>query len=174
MADQNANLMDILCTALDMKDKMRELYEKALAACPDAIGRQTFEMLAQSEKENVEQLRRAQEDVKGGNADSCRFVPENEDIKKKIRAIAAAQGLDHQICADDVHALETGLKLEQEAVRFFEDKLAQASDDAEKRILENLVAEEREHHSVLADLKYYFTDPKGWFMEKADVVLDGA
>jgi len=36
------------------------------------------------------------------------------------------------------------------------------------------VEEEREHRKILENLKYYYTDPEGWLMEKGRAGLDGA
>jgi hypothetical protein len=37
-----------------------------------------------------------------------------------------------------------------------------------------MITDEREHYRTLADLKFYYTDPEAWFMEKSRVRLDGA
>jgi hypothetical protein len=37
-----------------------------------------------------------------------------------------------------------------------------------------MIKEEKEHFVLLADLKFYYTDPENWFMEKSRARLDGA
>jgi hypothetical protein len=44
----------------------------------------------------------------------------------------------------------------------------------EREFLNHLIAEERSHYIMLADLKFYYIDPEHWFMEKGKTDLDGA
>ncbi|SPJ15377.1 hypothetical protein SBDP2_310007 [Syntrophobacter sp. SbD2] len=38
----------------------------------------------------------------------------------------------------------------------------------------HMLAEERSHYILLADLRFYYIDTGHWFMEKAKTGLDGA
>jgi len=53
---------------------------------------------------------------------------------------------------------ETGLLLENEAIDFFDKHLAGATDPTEREFLERMVAEEKQHLWLLADLKFYYED----------------
>ena len=53
------------------------------------------------------------------------------------------------------------------------DKLPKAGSVPERRFLQELVWEEQDHHQSLADLKFYLTDPAGWFNEKEHLAMDG-
>ncbi len=40
--------MEMFCTALEMKERKKKLYEDAMKACPDQVGIETFRMLKKS------------------------------------------------------------------------------------------------------------------------------
>jgi len=169
-------LQAMFCTALEMKEKKKILYEDALKTCPDQVGQETFRILLDAETGHSHQIQEIYEELKQGKAwaDACKFYPEQENLKKAFRRIAEEQHEVGPICADDVRALETGMKLEEAAVRFFEDQLKHTTDSLTRQFLERMVTDEREHFVLLADLKFYYTDPQAWFMEKGKARLDGA
>jgi len=37
-----------------------------------------------------------------------------------------------------------------------------------------MIAEEKDHYAVLTDLKFYLTNPEGWFQENEHHGMDGA
>jgi rubrerythrin len=175
MTKENDAFLAMFCTALEMKDRKKALYEDALKACPDQVGQETFRILRDAELDHVRQIQEVYEDLKQGKAwaDACKFYPEQENLKKAFHRIAQEQGQSGAVCADDVHALDTGMKLEEASMEFFGDQLKQAGDPLARQFLERLVHDEREHFMLLADLKFYYTDPEGWFMEKSKARLDG-
>jgi rubrerythrin len=77
-------------------------------------------------------------------------------------------------CLDDVAAIESGMELENSGIEFFSDKLKTASLPTEREFLNHMIAEERSHYIMLADLRFYYIDTGNWFMEKAKTGLDGA
>jgi rubrerythrin len=176
MSHENEQMLDLLCAALEMKEKKITLYEDALKVCPDQVGKETFRMLRDAELEHAKQIQEAHEELKKGKswADACKFIPEQEDLKKAFRKIAAEYKDVIKACGDDVFAVETGMKLEDASVQYFSDRLKVARDSLERQFLEDLVNEERVHFMLLADLKFYYSDPEAWFMEKGKARLDGA
>lgn len=177
MASAGDGLVDLLCKALEVKEKKEKLYEEAMASCSDAVGRETFRILYEAEKEHEKALDEMQEALKAGKdwADACRYVPPEENLFARL---AQRVSLDKEklpeACADEIKALETGIQLEEACIRLFEEKAGEISDPAQRDFLHRLSAEEREHRRLLQDLKFYYTDPQGWFMEKSRARLDGA
>lgn len=179
MANGREEALDMFCTALEMKRKKQDLYDKSMKGCGDEVGKETFRLLRDAEREHGKQLQAVHDEMKKGSdwADACRYYPESHDeLISSFRDLAArhAEEVDVEACRSDIGAIETGMELEDKCVRFFQDKLKTASGELERRFLENMVSEEREHYRTLADLKYYYTDPQGWMMEKSGARLDGA
>lgn len=177
MANKQDDAIEMFCTAIQMKERKKSLYEDAMKTCPDQVGIETFRMLRDAEDEHVHRIQAIYEDLKKGSvsADVCQFHDfEGSDKKAILRKIAEQHGKIPKACVDDVVAIETGLQLENTSIEFFEKQLQLAQDPMEKEFIGRMIAEEREHYILLADLKYYYTDPEAWFMEKSRARLDGA
>jgi rubrerythrin len=177
MADQIEEALDMFCTARDLKEKKKVLYEDAMKSCPDQVGIETFRMLRDAEDEHLQRITDMYEEVKKGKVwvDACRLSSfESEEKQDLLRRLAHQQNMVPKACFDDVAAIQTGMDLENASIAFFEKRLPKASGDIEREFISRMIAEEREHYILLADLKYYYVDPESWFMEKSRSRLDGA
>ncbi len=176
--NDNTKFMELMCAAVDIKEKMRALYAEAAGKCSDEVGSGTFKMLEELEKAHLDRLRKISEGASGGGEvsfDSCRFYDfETPDRKEVIRRIAGQRKTVSRACLDDIAAIESGMELENKSIEFFIAQLKKAPEPATREFLNYLIAEEREHYIVLADLKFYYIDPEHWFMEKGRTELDGA
>jgi len=169
--------LDIFCTAMAIKEKKRSLYDEAMKNCPDQVGIETFRMLKAAEEEHLGHINIVYEEAKKGTTavDACQFHEfKTEDKKALLRRIGEEQGRIPKACLDDVAAIETGLALENEAITFFDKQYAGATDSLERDFLERMIAEERQHLIMLADLRFYYVDTENWFLEKGRQRLDGA
>jgi rubrerythrin len=176
MLSETDTVQAMFCTALEMKEKKKALYEDALKTCPDQVGQETFRILLNAEIEHTQHIGEIAQELKQGKdwVDACKFYPEQENLKKAFHRIAKEQLGAGPVCADDIRALETGMKLEDASVRFFEEQLKIVKDPLARQFLERMINDEREHFTLLADLKFYYSDPQAWFMEKGKARLDGA
>ncbi len=177
MTNPHNHSMDMFCTALEMKERKKTLYDDAMKACPDQVGIETFRMLKEAEEEHHRRIQEIYEEAKKGKVspDACKFYDfETEDKQTVLRKIAEEHGKIPKACVDDVVAIETGMKLENASIHFFQGALDKSGDPVEREFLENMIKEEKEHFVLLADLKFYYTDPENWFMEKGRARLDGA
>jgi rubrerythrin len=177
MTQHNNKILDMFCTAIEMKEKKRALYEDAMKACPDQIGIETFRMLKESEEEHLETIQSVYDQLKQGKdwVEACRFhETQSENGKVLLNKIAQEHGNMPKACVDDVVAIETGLRLEDASIHFFSNRKKEATDPVEIDFVERMLTEEKEHYVLLADLKFYYVDPQGWFMEKSRARLDGA
>ena len=174
---KNAQLREMMCAALEMKEKMKTLYDEAAGKCSDEVGAETFRMLRDMEREHLDringiytELTRDQVDV-----DSCRFYGfDASDKKEVLKRIAREKKFVGKVCLDDVAAIESCIELENKSIDFFRDHLKQASTSIEREFLNYTIAEERSHYIILSDLRFYYIDPEHWLMEKARTGLDGA
>lgn len=177
MAMPNDAALDMFCTALEMKERKRALYEDAMKVCPDQVGVETFKMLLDGEEDHLKRIQELYEQLKQGRLqpDACQYREfETEDKKAILRRIAEQHGKMPKACLDDVVAIETGMQLEDASIQFFEKCMSQSGDELERELLKGIITEEREHYILLADLKFYYVDPEAWFMEKSRARLDGA
>jgi len=177
MVKGQEKILDTFCTAIELKEKKRALYESAMKACSDQVGIETFKMLKDSEADHLRRIEEVFEALKKGkaSADACRFHSfDTEDKKVLLRKVAGERGKVPKACLDDVAAIETGIKLEDASIEYFEKRLKQTNDTIEREFLQRMIVEEREHRILLADLKFYYSDTGNWFLEKGRQILDGA
>lgn len=177
MEINNTGLRNAMCAAVDMKERMKQLYAEAAGKCSDELGSETFRSLEKMEGDHLERLRQIYTDLMKGKADidSCRFYDfQTIDRSAVIKRIARERKFVSKACLDDVAAVEGGLALENKSIEFFLGLLKTASTPVEREFLNHMIAEERSHYILLADLKFYYIDPEHWFMEKNRTGLDGA
>lgn len=177
MAKGQGNTLDTFCTVMELKEKKRALYEAAMKTCPDQVGIETFRMLKDSEADHLKRMEEVYAELKKGkvSADACSFHSfDTKDKKELLRKVAEERGKLPKACLDDVAAIETGIKLENVSIEYFEKQLSLAGDPLEREFLKRMIAEEREHYILLADLKFYYADTEAWLLEKGRQVLDGA
>jgi len=166
-----------MCTVVEIKEKMRSFYADAAGKCGDRAGNETFEMLRDTEQRHLDRLNTIYADLsKGsGSLDACRFYDlETPDRSKVIKKLKQKRKKISQACLDDVAAIESGMELENKAIEFFVSRLKSSVEPIERELLNQLIAEERSHYIMLADLKFYYLDPGHWLMEKSKSGLDGA
>jgi len=58
------------------------------------------------------------------------------------------------------------IDFEMRSVEFYEEQLPKATDSLEQEFIKKMIVEERGHHAALTDMKFYLSDPAGWFREK--------
>lgn len=177
MEAKGSGLLEIMCAAVDIKEKMKALYAEAAGKCGDRVGAETFEMLRNMEQKHLERLNEIYADLsKGqGDLDACRFYDfESTDSSKVIRKLKEKRKGLSKACLDDVAAIESGMELENKGIEFYLARLKEAVEPIEREFLNHMIAEERSHYIVLADLRFYYIDTEHWLMEKSKAGLDGA
>ncbi len=174
---KNSSLMEMMCAAVQIKEKMKALYEDAAGKCSDDVGIETFRMLREMEQEQLDRISGICAELTQSRADldSCRFYNLNTPDKREVlRKIAREKKFTGKACLDDVAAVDMGMELENKGISFFLDLFKKAATSVEREFLNHLIAEERSHYIMLADLKFYYIDPGHWLMEKGRTDLDGA
>ncbi|MGC8719908.1 MAG: hypothetical protein ACP5TY_07855 [Thermodesulforhabdaceae bacterium] len=176
--DRKDLIETFFCDILDLKEKKAHLYAEWADKCYDSIGREALVMLRDAEKRDLERLQAAREELAKTNrwSDACRYIPERVPIadavlSKAVRAYKESKG---KHCGSVKIPFEVGMELEDKSIGLFRKFMETAQSDEEKKFIESFIAEEKEHFRTLADLKYFYEDPEGWFMEKGRQVLDGA
>ncbi len=177
MKNSGSELLEIMCTVVEIKEKMKSFYAEASGNCSDRVGTETFQMLRDTEQKHLDSLNAIYADLSkgGGDLDACRFydleAPDRSEIMKKLKRKRAKVS---KACLDDVAAIETGMELENKAIEFFVNRLKKAVEPPMRELLNHMIAEERSHYIMLADLKFYYVDTGHWLMEKSKAGLDGA
>jgi len=177
MGTKNERALTMLSTALEMERKGLEFYEKTVAATTNEMGRQVFEKLRQDEVAHMARIGAIWASLDAGGSvtpEWTKFAPSVKDLRAFFRGVVREHGKKASPDMGDVAAIDTGIAFERRAVEYYEEQLATAADPVERKFLELMVAEEKSHLDTLTDMKFYLTDPEGWFIEQQGTGFDGA
>lgn len=172
------HLETFFCDIIDLKQRKINFYREWANKCDDTVGRDVMKAIEDAEEKDLERLRSAQEEFARTNQAStvCRYIPERVSIADVLinRAVEVYKNSKNSVCSSIRIPFEVGLDLEEKAIALFRKYSELAETPEEKEFFEAFIAEEKEHIRLLNDIKYYYEDPQGWFMEKGRGGLDGA
>ena len=173
MPQTSLNLLD---SALKMEEKGKKYYDQARLTCQNELGREIFALLSGFEDQHTVRIREifnSLQQGRGWTGQAVSFTP-STDMATVFQKMAREKKNHIKPGTGDVEALGVGIEFESASIKFYQDWASQASDPVEKKFLESMVAEERDHFILLSDMHLYYTDPESWYMEKDRVSLDGA
>lgn len=177
MSDPPDRSLQMLSTALEMEEKGKGFYDKAISTCHNVVGREVFRMLMKDEVMHMDRIRKIYERLKAGESWSEEWKsiqPDHKDLRVLFREMASEHGPKVTSEASDMEALEVGIDFELRAISFYQEHLEKATDSLERGFIEQLIMEEKSHHAALSDMKLYLSDPAAWFVEQEHPGLDGA
>lgn len=168
---------ELLKTALTMEEKGRAFYDQARKDCQNPECREIFTILMRDEILHQDRIRKIFAELSRGPCWDLGLekveVRSNalDEIFRRLRK-KREEALKPE--AGDLEALDAGLTLEEESAAFYQRQKEQAKDPQEVAFWDRMIQEERGHFRALQDIRYYLTDPAGWFIEKEKAGLDGA
>lgn len=168
---------EMLCQALDLADKAVGFYAKAVADCPEALGREVFERLVADKKQQRARIEDVYRNLQAGKnwEAACRLrEDEPADMHGVFSSLVPGMPPGAAACMTVVGALSAAIDAELAALRFFREHAAAATQPVEKAFLAEMIRDQRGFHMLLSDTRFYFEDPQGWLMEKESAGLDGA
>jgi rubrerythrin len=177
MTEKSERALKMLAKALEMEEKGKNFYDNAVSTCKNDLGREIFSMLGDDELVHIDRIKSIYSSLEGGAAWSDEWKSKKlsqGDLNPFFRELAEKHGKDIMADTDDISALDVGIDFELNSVRFYEENQAVAEDDREREFIEEMIAEEKNHHRLLVDMRLYLTDPASWFREQERGGLDGA
>jgi rubrerythrin len=175
MAARECLILKDLQMAIQMEKDGKKFYEDAAQKAKSDGTKEIFTYLAKGEVyhiQRIEEIYGALQKNPSWTEAMCEFSPPQED--PKIFSAALAKGNMGTGDADDLKALDIGLKMEQQSIDFYQRLAKQAQDPMERRFLLSLVNEERGHYYYLVDYRNYLVDPADWYYIKEMGNVDGA
>ena len=168
--------LQMLSTALEMEEKGKNFYERAIRTAKNELGRDIFRTLMEDEIIHMDRIRKIYTSLSDNQAWSEEWKGlkvKHDNLGDLFRNMAKKHGAKITAETSDLEAIEVGIDFESRSVSFYEEQLTKATDPLEQEFIEEMVAEERSHHAALTDMKLYLSDPAGWFREKEHGGLDG-
>lgn len=176
MTDPIQCSIDMLNTALEMEEKGKTFYEKAVKTCGNPQCQEIFSSLVKDEVLHQDRIKQIHDTLTSGRCwtrDWESIKGSSENLGLLFKNLAARERKKIKAETTDVEALNIGLDFELTSVKFYQDHRVKTSDPLESAFLDQMIQEEKEHWKALKDTRYYLTDPEGWFMEKERAGLDG-
>ncbi len=176
MNEKNQAACKMLSTALTMERKGKDFYDKSADTCKNKECKDIFNMLAKDETLHIERINKIYGALSSDQpwCDDWDDDAISRDLKKAFGEMVKKTSAKDVSKYDDVDAVETAIKFEEQGLKFYQEQLDKSKDETEKSFLELMVREERGHHLALIDMKLYLTDPDTWFIEHEKSGLDGA
>jgi rubrerythrin len=175
MAAQECLILNDLKSAIQMEQDGKKFYEEAARKAKSSGTAEIFNYLAKGEVYHIlriEEIYEALEKNPTWTENMCEFKPPAED--PKIFSEALAKGSMGAGDADDLKALEIGIRMETKSIEFYQRLARQSQDDKERRFLLSLVNEERGHYNHLIDYRNFLMDPADWYYVHEMQHVDGA
>lgn len=177
MNERSHSSMTMLEAALNLEEKGRAYYEKAIRDVQSRLGREMLDALMREELVHMDRIRMIAGALKAEQTWTVEWKTLVVD-KNEVNAIFNKMAREHKSMiraeASDLDVLRFGIDLELESIAFYEDCLKRAQDPQEKDFLAQIVGEERGHHASLEDMHLFLTNPQAWFTEHEHSSLDGA
>lgn len=162
-------MLAMLSTALEMEEKGKVFYEKAVEVCKNDLGREIFASLLKDETIHIERIKSIYaglEDGTGLNENWQRVGGTRPNLGVFFNELK--RGHTGMIRADtnDLNALDVGIGFEQKSINYYKSGLKDVENPLERKFLELMILEEKEHFLLLKDTKYYLENPGAYFAEK--------
>ena len=165
-------LEQAIATAIDMEGRIRDLYAQALEQCDDPAGKRVFDTLRKDEQYHQDYLKRqlkalGEHDRLDGEPLTSR-LPGPERIRAHMDSLAKVMATDDRGLIQQL--LTRALKLEIQTSRFYEEMLAQFTDQAREMFARFVEIENAHIQAVQYELDYvlktgYWFDFKEFDME---------
>ena len=176
MTQVNGRALKMLSTALEMEQKGKLFYDKAIESCGNALGREIFTTLRNDEIVHLSRIKAIYDSLEGGDGWTDLWRKHGEGHERLVpffAELARKAGPNVRAESSDLDALSVGIEFEQRSVNYYRDELSHATDPTERIFLEKMIAEEQSHFDVLTDMRFYLSDAAAWFAEKERTGFDG-
>jgi len=177
MNESASSSMSMLEAALNLEEKGKAYYEKAIQDVRNKLGREMLDALMREELVHMDRIRLIAGALRTEQTWSAEWKSLTVD-RNEVNAIFNKMAREHKSMiraeASDLDVLKFGIDLELESIAFYEDCLKRAQDRQEKAFLTQIIGEERGHHASLEDMQLFLTNPQAWYSEHERHSLDGA
>jgi rubrerythrin len=176
MTPSNQCALDMLATALEMEEKGKAFYKKAVSTCRNPQCKEIFSSLMADEAihtSRIKQIHDALTSAQCWTRDWEAIKSSEKNLGALFKALAKNGGEQIKAQITDLEAVDMGLDFELASIKFYQDHRVKSTDPLEAAFLDQMILEEKDHWKALKDTRYYLADPEGWFIEKERAGLDG-
>lgn len=161
--------MNSIEMAVQMEQEAVDFYTQCAEKTNNPIGKKMFLSIVEDEKYHIACAANVSE---GKEFKPSEMTP-LEDMKKLFEQNKEFMLQQVSAAADDLEALETAMKMEEAAIKFYEKAVDQAVNPAEKAFFECLVKDEQEHFAIFQNTHSFLSDTGNWFMWEEHTIVEG-
>jgi len=161
--------MNAIEMAMKMEQETIDFYIKCAEKTTNPIGKKMFLSIAEDEKYHIACANKV--------AHGKEFKPSEttplQDMKNIFEQNKEAMLQRVSSTSDDLNALEIAMKMEEEAIKFYQNAAAMAGNPDERAFFECLLEDEQEHFTILNNTYLFLSDTANWFMWNEYSIVEG-
>ncbi len=161
--------MNAIETALKMEQEAVDFYTACAAKTNNPIGKKMFLSIAEDEQHHAA----CATNMLAGREFKASATTPLQDMKAIYEQNKEAMLKRVSSTTDEIEALEMAMKMEKEAVAFYQNAAAQAATPQEKSFFECLIKDEEEHFAIFQNTHSFLTDTGNWFMWDEHSIVEG-
>ena len=171
-------VLAILKLAVEKEQVRRDAYLKAARDTSNQLAKATFEALAKDEDTHAHYLQSYyNEMVATAGWPDARDLMHDADSLAVVREIfkyANAQ-IENAGCCEEglTEVYDAAIAAEGEAVHFYKDALAHATDEKARAFFQMLVDAESRHQQLLSETQEFLNDTSKWFFDEEMWIVEG-
>ena len=161
--------MNSIELAVKMEQEAVDFYSACAERTSNPVGKKMFLSIVEDEKHHIACAVKVSE---GKTFEPAEVTP-LEDMKKLFEQNREEMLQRVSSTTDELEALETAMKMEEEAIKFYQTAAAQAPNDVEKAFFECLIKDEQEHFEIFQNTHSFLSDTGNWFMWDEHGIVEG-
>jgi len=154
--------MDILNYALQFEKEGEKFYKQEKERVKDKNIAQILQFLAQEERNHYRVIKQLKQDI--NERPATIFISSVKNIFSKMVENNEKFIVDN---AEIIQVLEKALKIEDDSIKYYQEKSEVVTDVKAREILQILKKEEDIHYSLISSIIEYYEKPKLW-LEQAE------
>ncbi len=161
--------MDALELAMKMEKDAISFYTEAARKVQHPVGKKMFQTITEDEKRHLEMIDRLIKDLQITHQD----VSPVKNVKTVFETMKSEMMQKVAATQDELEAFKIAMHMEQEGADFYKKRLAAATKDKERALLERLIREEQQHYQLFSNTYEFLSDTGNWFMWEERGIVEG-
>lgn len=157
--------------ALKLEINGRKFFNHAADITTHEKGKKMFHFLANEEVKHLETFGKMFNEILGGT-DWKQYIRDEVEDGEAPLITKLKENMKREDAKGEVEALRVGMELEENAIRFFSQAVADADDPVAKKIFREISEEEKFHYDLL-QAQHDSMTRSGFWLGSAEFQMDG-
>ena len=164
-----------LKTAIRMEIDGKEFYLKISEESSNEAGKKLLKQLSSEEDIHRKVFERIYKEISANEGwPESKIDPDGiKRLKTVFSEAMNAMKRNPAAFTTELTSVQKAMDMENKTYDFYISRSARAVHNAEKKLYQEIAAQEKEHHRVLLDYYEFIKDPASWFVQKEHSSVDG-